>query len=173
MSGATKQGTTITMPKLGESVTEGTLGAWLKNVGDSVDKYEPMVEVVTDKVTAEIPAPVSGTIVEIIGQDGDTIPVGGLICVIDEGNGVSASVAPPVDEQPQASMPEADSTTPTADTLPTSGPSGGSGQVVDLTDADDDGNAFGVHRHCARLQACSIPRERRSRAFRPLIPSHA
>jgi len=135
MSGATKQGTTITMPKLGESVTEGTLGAWLKNVGDVVDKYEPMVEVVTDKVTAEIPAPVSGTIVEIIGRDGDTIPVGGLICVIDEGNGAAATVSPPVDEQPQASMPEADSTTPTADTLPTSGPADGTGQVVDLTDA--------------------------------------
>ncbi|MEX2314247.1 MAG: biotin/lipoyl-containing protein, partial [Thermomicrobiales bacterium] len=87
MSGATKQGTTITMPKLGESVTEGTLGAWLKQVGDTVDKYEPMVEVVTDKVTAEIPAPVAGTIVEIVGAEGETIPVGGLICVIDEGNG--------------------------------------------------------------------------------------
>ena len=135
MSGATKQGTTITMPKLGESVTEGTLGAWLKNVGDAVDKYEPMVEVVTDKVTAEIPAPVSGTIVEIIGRDGDTIPVGGLICVIDEGNGASATVSPPVDEQPQASMPEADSTTPTADTLPTRGPGASTGQVVGLTDA--------------------------------------
>ncbi len=135
MSGATRQGTTITMPKLGESVTEGTLGTWLKQVGDAVDKYEPMVEVVTDKVTAEIPAPVSGTIVEIIGRDGDTIPVGGLICVIDEGNGASATVSPPVDEQPQASMPEADSTTPTADTLPTSAPATGTGQIVDLTDA--------------------------------------
>ncbi len=160
MSGATKQGTTITMPKMGESVTEGTLGAWLKNVGDSVDKYEPMVEVVTDKVTAEIPAPVSGTIVEIIGQDGDTIPVGGLICVIDEGNGVSASVAPPVDEQPQASMPEADSTTPTADTLPTSGPSGGSGQVVDLTDAR------------SRRDEAELLRARSSPAVRRLAEEH-
>jgi len=135
MSGATKQGTTITMPKLGESVTEGTLGAWLKNVGDTVDKYEPMVEVVTDKVTAEIPAPVSGTIVEIVGGEGETIAVGGLICVIDEGNGASASVTPPVDDQPQASMPEADSSTPTAETLPTSAPDTGTGRVVDLTDA--------------------------------------
>ena len=82
MSSTTKQGTTIKMPKLGESVTEGTLGAWLKQVGDYVDKYEPMVEVVTDKVTAEIPAPMAGTIVEIIGQEGETIPVGGVVCVI-------------------------------------------------------------------------------------------
>lgn len=135
MSGATKQGTTITMPKLGESVTEGTLGAWLKQVGDTVDKYEPMVEVVTDKVTAEIPAPVSGTIVEIIGTEGDTIPVGGLICVIDEGNEASRTVAPPVDEEPQASTPEADSATPTAASLPQQEPNGGSGRVIDLTDA--------------------------------------
>ena len=82
---STKQGTTITMPKLGESVTEGTLGAWLKQVGDTVEKYEPLVEVVTDKVTAEIPAPISGTIVAIVGDEGATIPVGGTICVIDEG----------------------------------------------------------------------------------------
>jgi 2-oxoisovalerate dehydrogenase E2 component (dihydrolipoyl transacylase) len=135
MSGATKQGTTITMPKLGESVTEGTLGAWLKSVGDTVDKYEPMVEVVTDKVTAEIPAPVSGTIVEIVGAEGETIPVGGLICVIDEGNGVSQSVTPPVDEQPQASMPEADSTTPTADSVSSDRPANGTGQSIDLSDA--------------------------------------
>jgi 2-oxoisovalerate dehydrogenase E2 component (dihydrolipoyl transacylase) len=160
MSGATKQGTTITMPKLGESVTEGTLGAWLKNVGDEVDKYEPMVEVVTDKVTAEIPAPVSGTIVEIIGQDGDTIPVGGLICVIDEGNGASEAVSAPVDEQPQASMPEADSATPTADTLPTSGPSGTAGQVVDLTDAR------------SRRDEAELLRARSSPAVRRLAEEH-
>lgn len=135
MSGATKQGTTITMPKLGESVTEGTLGAWLKNVGDSVDKYEPMVEVVTDKVTAEIPAPVSGTIVEIIGSEGDTIPVGGLICVIDEGSNAATSVTAPIDEQPQVSMPEADASAPTAATLPREEPNIGAGHVLDLTAA--------------------------------------
>jgi 2-oxoisovalerate dehydrogenase E2 component (dihydrolipoyl transacylase) len=84
------------MPKLGESVTEGTLGAWLKQVGDVVDKYEPMVEVVTDKVTAEIPAPVAGTIVEIIGGEGETIPVGGVICVIEQEGSTGAAM--PTDE---------------------------------------------------------------------------
>ena len=133
MSG-TKQGTTITMPKLGESVTEGTLGAWLKQVGDAVEKYEPMVEVVTDKVTAEIPAPVSGRIVEIVGGEGETIPVGGMICIIDEGGESGGTVEPPVDEQPQASIPSADSSTPTAETLPTSGPSASPG-VADISDA--------------------------------------
>ena len=136
MSG-TKQGTTITMPKLGESVTEGTLGAWLKQVGDAVEKYEPMVEVVTDKVTAEIPAPVSGRIVQIVGGEGETIPVGGMICIIDEGDEgdeVGGTVEPPVDEQPQASIPSADSSTPTSETLPTSTPAA-SGSVADISDA--------------------------------------
>lgn len=92
-----KQGTRVTMPKLGESVTEGTLGSWLKQIGERVEKYEPVVEVVTDKVTAEIPAPVSGTLVEILGEEGATIPVGTPICVIDTGE--SAAPADDVLEQ--------------------------------------------------------------------------
>jgi 2-oxoisovalerate dehydrogenase E2 component (dihydrolipoyl transacylase) len=83
----TKQGTQVVMPKLGESVTEGTLGTWLKQIGDRVEKYEPMVEVVTDKVTAEIPSPVTGVLKEILSDEGSTIPVGTPICVIDAGNG--------------------------------------------------------------------------------------
>jgi pyruvate/2-oxoglutarate dehydrogenase complex dihydrolipoamide acyltransferase (E2) component len=121
------------MPKLGESVTEGTLGAWLKQVGDAVDKYEPMVEVVTDKVTAEIPAPVAGTIIEIIGNEGDTIPVGGLICVIDEGDGASVTIALPADAQPRTTTPDPDSSTQTLATDPAG--ESGRGQVIDLTDA--------------------------------------
>lgn len=108
---STKQGTTITMPKLGESVTEGTLGAWLKKVGDPVEKYEPLVEVVTDKVTAEIPAPVSGTVVAIVGDEGATIPVGGPICVIDEGED-AASDEPSAPAQTIAG-PDATASTPT------------------------------------------------------------
>ncbi len=136
MSGATKQGTTITMPKLGESVTEGTLGAWLKRVGDAVDKYEPMVEVVTDKVTAEIPAPVSGTIVEIVGGEGETIPVGGLICVIDEGNGASETASPPVEDSTQAAAPDngSSASAPSA-VAPTPEPPTGSSGAIDLRDA--------------------------------------
>lgn len=96
----TKQGTQVTMPKLGESVTEGTLGNWLKKIGDRVEKYEPMVEVVTDKVTAEIPAPVSGVLTEILSGEGLTIPVGTPICVIDTGQGASAPAT--VDPTPAA-----------------------------------------------------------------------
>lgn len=87
----TTQGTRVTMPKLGESVTEGTLGNWLKQIGDRVEKYEPMVEVVTDKVTAEIPAPVTGVLTEILSQEGSTIPVGTPICVIETEDRAGAS----------------------------------------------------------------------------------
>jgi len=85
--------TTITMPQLGETVTEGTVAQWLKKVGDSVEKYEPFVEVSTDKVNAEVPSPVSGTIREFIVKEGETVPTGAPIAIIDEIG--AASVAPP------------------------------------------------------------------------------
>src|SRR5579863_10078663 len=83
--------TTITMPQLGETVTEGTVAQWLKKVGDSVEKYEAFVEVSTDKVNAEVPSPVSGTIVEIIAKEGETVPTGAPIAIINE---VGAALAP-------------------------------------------------------------------------------
>jgi len=76
--------TTITMPQLGETVTEGTVAQWLKKVGDTVEKYEPFVEVSTDKVNAEVPSPVSGTIREFIVKEGETVPTGAPIAIIDE-----------------------------------------------------------------------------------------
>lgn len=81
--------TTITMPQLGETVTEGTVAQWLKNVGDSVDKYEDFVEVSTDKVNAGVPSPVTGTIRELLVKEGETVATGTPIAVIDE-----AGVAP-------------------------------------------------------------------------------
>lgn len=96
----TRTATRIAMPKLGESVTEGTIAGWLKKVGDRVERYEPMVEVVTDKVNAEVPAPVSGVIVEILRQEGDIVPVGEAIVVIDEGGGAAAPAEAPVPDAP-------------------------------------------------------------------------
>ena len=60
----------VTMPQLGESVAEGTIGKWLKQPGDHVDKYEPLVEVVTDKVNAEVPSPFEGILREILAEEG-------------------------------------------------------------------------------------------------------
>ena len=83
--------TTITMPQLGETVTEGTVAQWLKKVGDPVEKYEAFLEVSTDKVNAEVPSPVTGVITQVLVKEGDTVPVGTAIAVIDEVSGASAS----------------------------------------------------------------------------------
>src|SRR5690242_8912925 len=71
------------MPQLGESVAEGTIGKWLKQPGDHVAKYEPLVEVVTDKVNAEVPSPFEGTLREILVEEGATVPNNAEIAVID------------------------------------------------------------------------------------------
>lgn len=76
----------INMPQLGESVTEGTISSWLVQAGDEVNKYDPIAEVLTDKVNAEVPSSYSGKIKEIVAQEGDTIEVGELMCYIDTGD---------------------------------------------------------------------------------------
>lgn len=73
----------ITMPQLGESVTEGTISSWLVKVGDKVNKYDPIAEVLTDKVNAEVPSSFTGVVKELVAQEGDTIPVGELIGYIE------------------------------------------------------------------------------------------
>jgi 2-oxoisovalerate dehydrogenase E2 component (dihydrolipoyl transacylase) len=88
--------TTITMPQLGETVTEGTVAQWLKKPGDSVEKYEAFVEVSTDKVNAEVPSPVTGVIRELIVKEGETVPTGAPIAVIDDvASPNGEAVAPP------------------------------------------------------------------------------
>ena len=77
----------VTMPALGESVTEGTVTRWLKNVGDTVEVDEPLLEVSTDKVDTEIPSPVAGTLQEILVREDDTVPVGADLAVIGDGAG--------------------------------------------------------------------------------------
>ncbi|MFX0537323.1 2-oxoglutarate dehydrogenase, E2 component, dihydrolipoamide succinyltransferase [Ornithinimicrobium sp. Y1847] len=77
----------VSMPALGESVTEGTVTRWLKSVGDTVEVDEPLVEVSTDKVDTEIPSPVAGTLQEILAEEDDTVEVGGDLCVIGDGEG--------------------------------------------------------------------------------------
>src|SRR4029079_1255080 len=76
----------IKMPQLGESVTEGTVGKWLKQPGERVEKYEGLLEVTTDKVDTEVPAPVSGIVREIAVPEGTTVRVGTLLAVLDDEN---------------------------------------------------------------------------------------
>jgi 2-oxoisovalerate dehydrogenase E2 component (dihydrolipoyl transacylase) len=99
--------TTIKMPQLGESVTEGTIERWLVKEGDSVEQYDPLFEVVTDKVNAEVPAEVAGTVTRIMVSDGQTVAVGTPLAEIDaEGGAVQPS------EAPAESAPEAGETAP-------------------------------------------------------------
>src|SRR2546423_7247135 len=73
----------LKMPKLGESVTEGTIGKWLKQPGEKVEKYDLLVEVQTDKVNTEIPSPVAGTLKDVKVKEGDTVPIGALLATFD------------------------------------------------------------------------------------------
>ena len=75
----------IKVPSLGESVTEATIARWYKSIGDSVSIDEPLLELETDKVTLEVPAPVSGQLTDIKVKDGDTVEVGAILGVIAEG----------------------------------------------------------------------------------------
>src|SRR5690554_5254773 len=73
----------ITMPQLGESVTEGTITKWLVKPGDTVKKYDPLAEVMTDKVNAEVPSSYDGTIVELVATEDETVEVGKIICTME------------------------------------------------------------------------------------------
>src|SRR5690625_593266 len=79
------------MPKLGESVTEGTINSWLVKEGDYVNKYDPIAEVMTDKVNAEVPSSYAGTIKEIVAKEGDTKAAGELICYIETEEAISSN----------------------------------------------------------------------------------
>ena len=121
--------TSVTLPALGESVTEGTVSRWLKQVGDTVEADEPLLEVSTDKVDTEIPSPASGVLLEIKAQEDETVEVGAVLAVIGEpseaeGGGTPATEAPseqaaetpPEDAAPpqaeEAAAPQAEETAP-------------------------------------------------------------
>ncbi len=89
----------ITLPQLGETVTEGTITRWFKKVGDTVAADEPLFEVSTDKVDTEVPSPVAGTLTEIRVNEGDTVPVGTVIAVVGAAN-AAAAPAPVVQPAP-------------------------------------------------------------------------
>src|SRR6188472_3931361 len=94
----------VTMPQLGETVTEGTITKWFKQVGDQVAVDEPLFEVSTDKVDTEVPAPVGGYVVEIRAGEGDTVDVGAVLAVIGDQPAGGAPAAAPA-EAPAAEAP--------------------------------------------------------------------
>ena len=97
----------VTLPQLGETVTEGTITRWFKKVGDSVSADEPLFEVSTDKVDTEVPSPITGTVTEIRVQEGDTVPVGAVIAVVGEAAGAGAPAPAPTEAEPAAEAPAA------------------------------------------------------------------
>ena len=104
----------VTMPQLGESVAEGTIGKWLKQPGDTVEKYEPLLEVITDKVNAEVPSPFAGVLKEILVEEGATVPNNAEIAVIEtaeEGASAGAAANEPKAPAPAVTEPKAAPTT--------------------------------------------------------------
>ena len=103
---------TVEMPQLGESVTEGTIGQWLKKPGDAIEEYESLLEVTTDKVNAEVPSPAGGVVKRILVPEGETVPVGTAIAELE----VEGTVEGP--ESEAAHEPAAPVTSPSAGTPP-------------------------------------------------------
>ncbi|MGZ5464251.1 MAG: 2-oxoglutarate dehydrogenase, E2 component, dihydrolipoamide succinyltransferase [Thermoanaerobaculia bacterium] len=92
----------VVMPQMGESIAEGTVSKWLKQVGDKVDRDEPLLEISTDKVDAEIPSPAAGTLTEILVKEGDTVPVNAVVARIAAEGEAAAPAAPAPAEQKAA-----------------------------------------------------------------------
>src|SRR4029077_17117959 len=104
--------TDVVMPQMGESIAEGTITKWLKNVGDHVDRDEPLFEISTDKVDAEIPSPAAGILTDIKFKEGDTVEINTVVAVLaGEGAQPSADTATAKDEEKpapaEAAQPEA------------------------------------------------------------------
>ncbi|RXZ70787.1 biotin/lipoyl-containing protein, partial [Agromyces albus] len=112
----------VSLPALGESVTEGTVTRWLKNVGDRVEVDEPLLEVSTDKVDTEIPSPVAGVIEAILVQEDETVEVGTALVTIGDGTGAAeAAPAAPTSEAAPAPAPAAEAApapAPAAEAVP-------------------------------------------------------
>ena len=98
----------VVMPQMGESIFEGTITKWLKKPGDKIDRDEPLFEISTDKVDAEIPSPSAGVLKEIKVTEGQTVPIQTIVAVIDaDAAGKSAAAAPAKTEAPKAETPKA------------------------------------------------------------------
>ncbi|MBK3587597.1 2-oxoglutarate dehydrogenase, E2 component, dihydrolipoamide succinyltransferase, partial [Streptomyces sp. MBT57] len=113
----------VTLPALGESVTEGTVTRWLKAEGERVEADEPLLEVSTDKVDTEIPAPASGVLTSIKVAEDETVEVGAELAVIDDGSGAPAEAeAPAASTEPAATPAPAAEEAPTAPSTETEAP---------------------------------------------------
>ena len=116
----------VVMPKMGESIQEGKILRWVKNVGDKVERDEVILEISTDKVDTEVPSPASGVITQILFQEGDTVEVGKVICILGDAAGASAPAPAPVAAAPAPAPVSAPAPAP----APAPAASGGGGVEV-------------------------------------------
>src|ERR1044071_7257291 len=99
--------TDVVMPQMGESIAEGTVVRWIKKPGDKVERDEPLLEISTDKVDAEIPSPASGTLTEILAQEGQTVTVNSVIArIAADGEAAAPKPEAPKPEAPKAEAPK-------------------------------------------------------------------
>ena len=102
----------VVMPQMGESIAEGTISKWLKQVGDTVERDEPLLEISTDKVDAEVPSPEAGVLVEIRAEEGDTVEVDSVVAVLSASGEAPAPTPEPAKEaEALAPAPEVEETT--------------------------------------------------------------
>ena len=114
-AGGSAEGTEVTMPALGESVTEGTVSSWLKAVGDTVEADEPLLEVATDKVDTEVPSPASGVLLEIRVPEDETVEVGTVLAIIGDPSQAGSAPAPAAPTPQAAPEPPAPAPAPAAE----------------------------------------------------------
>jgi pyruvate dehydrogenase E2 component (dihydrolipoamide acetyltransferase) len=154
----------VPMPQMGESIAEGTVSVWLKKVGDRVERDEPIMEISTDKVDAEIPAPVAGVIVEVVVSEGQTVEVGTVVAFIETDAGAAASAAPATPPAPagEAAAPGASDHFQVPPDRPVTASSAGQAQASAAGGASPAGQAAGAlgdgpHTLEERLRAKSTP----------------
>lgn len=142
----------IELPHVGESVTEGVIGKWLKSIGDRVERYDPLVEVVTDKVNMEMPSPVTGTLTAILVEEGATIPMGTPIAEMDAEGGEPTPATPPTRAEVAAEPPTDRIGTLLKDVAPV-GPTGSGGPI-----SADKPNEFPAPRRARRRYSPAVLR---------------
>jgi 2-oxoglutarate dehydrogenase E2 component (dihydrolipoamide succinyltransferase) len=145
----------VLMPQMGESIAEGTLSKWLKKVGDEVKRDEPLFEISTDKVDAEIPAPAAGVLAEIKVQEGQTVPVQTLVAVMETEKGAAAP-APSKPEPPKAPAPAPKAAPAAAPAAAASAPAPAAA-AVRPSPRPADGDGGGVQTAEERLRTKSTP----------------
>jgi 2-oxoglutarate dehydrogenase E2 component (dihydrolipoamide succinyltransferase) len=122
--------TQVVMPQMGESITEGTVSKWLKSVGDKIEKDEPLLEISTDKVDAEVPSPAAGTLLDIKVKEGETVEVGSVVALVGaQGASVTQTPKPEIQSQPAVEAPKIEA--PKAETKAAAATAGNGQQTND------------------------------------------